>query len=77
MKMKAIIVSQEFFNQQLDRAQEAAHILTSMGTMSKRDTLALQLLADLCRALRNPLIEDSEPVDQQQLIPKQSFGEGE
>lgn len=73
MKMKAIIVSQDFLNQQLGRAQNAAHILTSMEAMSKRDTLALQHLADLCRALRNPLLEDPAPVDQQRLVPKQLF----
>ena len=63
-----IIVSREFLNQQLDRAKEAAHHLTGIGAMSREDALALQLLADICRALKSPLLEDVRPVDQRRLI---------
>lgn len=55
-----ITVSLQFMNQQRERAKEAAHYLTSPGPIAREEAHALQILAELCWALSNPLFADSK-----------------
>lgn len=54
-----ITLDKNFLNLQLERATKAANYLTSSPKMTKEDTQALQFLADICRALRSPILENA------------------
>lgn len=54
-----ITLDKNFLSLQLERATKAANCLTNSPRMTKEDTQALQFLADICRALRSPILENA------------------